>query len=417
MRTTRTAIRLGAGIGALAMSLAAITPVAAQEAAGQAQASEGGVQDIVVTAQRRDQRLQDVGVSVTALGNDKLRELGVVDSRDLVKAAPGVQLESTAGGGVNAFLTIRGISQSDYSANQESPNSIYLDEVYLSSPNAAAFTMYDLQRVEILRGPQGGLRYTHETKDFDSKTYLQEFGVIYDPEILAADFSKATVGALARRSQGLWTGKVQLDYKPTDQTLVYASVSRGAKPGGFNTNLSLAISDDKVPFKSEHLWAYEVGLKTQLLDNHLRVNASGFYYDYTGFQGFALITPQSVVGNYDGYFYGAELEVTAAPVHNLDITVAASYLKTPKLWVSALPDSTSTAMATPRTCSITRGSMAATCTACAVRCAGSHQAIRRSISWPSISTRMTIAFAHKSRCATPMLVVSRAGTGRLPERA
>ena len=115
------------------MGLAAMTPAAAQEAKAEPQAAEGGVQDIVVTAQRRDQRLQDVGVSVTALSNDSLRKLGVVDSRDLVKAAPGVQLESTAGGGVNAFLTIRGISQSDYSANQESPNSIYLDEVYLSS--------------------------------------------------------------------------------------------------------------------------------------------------------------------------------------------------------------------------------------------------------------------------------------------
>jgi iron complex outermembrane receptor protein len=620
MRRSQSIFLRAVSASAFVTAMAVLAPTAAIAADGD-QASEAptnGVQDIVVTAQRRDQRLQDVGVSVTALSNDSLRKLGVVDSRDLVKAAPGVQLESTAGGGVNAFLTIRGISQSDYSANQESPNSIYLDEVYLSSPNAAAFTMYDLQRVEILRGPQGtlfgrassgglasfitarpgktwsgyaevgyasfnnvwaeaavggpisdrvrfrvsgrtesadgwflngmpggkasyekkfagirgqleadltdrltarlsvsydrnpshregayrrvayaydangqpyftpdqpaaltgyvnpykqfnkgdfndygrlsnerfsptlyltydlggatvssisnytkfkfkyeedcdgspldacnfgysqnldqysqelrvngktggltytagayylkidqimpqffkypafsgtpygfsdtnivkqnldswalfgqleykltdklavtgGLRYTHETKDFDSKAYLQEYGVIYDPEILAADFSKATVGALARQSEGLWTGKVQLDYKPTDHTLIYASVSRGAKPGGFNTNLSLAISDDRVPFKSEHLWAYEGGLKTQLLDNHLRVNASGFYYNYSRFQGFALVTPQSVVGNYDGYFYGGELEITAVPAHNLDIGLAASYLKT-----------------------------------------------------------------------------------------
>lgn len=611
--------KLGFGASVIAISLASVAPAFAETTAKDvAAASDDGVPEIVVSAQRRDQNMQDVGVSVTAIDGDALRAQGVVDSRDLVKVAPGVQLESTAGGGVNAFLTIRGISQSDYSANQESPNSIYLDEVYLSSPNAAAFTMYDLQRVEILRGPQGtlfgrassgglasfitarpgntwsgyaevgygrfnnvwaeaavggpisdrvrfrvsgrnegadgwflngapnskasyekkfagirgqleadvtdrltarlsvsydrnpthregayrrvayayaangqpyltpdqapaltgylnpykqfnksdfndygflsnqrfsptlyltydlggatlssisnftnfkfdyeedcdgapidacnfgysqnldqysqelringktggltytagayylkidqtmpqffrypafsgtgfgfsdtnivkqnldswalfgqleyeitdklgltgGLRYTHETKDFDSKSYLQEYGVIYDPEILAADFSKATVGSLARESEGLVTGKVQLDYKPTEHTLVYASVSRGAKPGGFNTNLSLAISNDKVPFKSEHLWAYEGGLKTQLLDNRLRVNASGFYYNYMRFQGFALVTPQSVVGNYDGHFYGGELEITAAPVRNLDMTFAASFLKT-----------------------------------------------------------------------------------------
>jgi iron complex outermembrane receptor protein len=136
------------------------------------------------------------------------------------------------------------------------------------------------------------------------------------------------VGSRARQSEGLWTGKVQVDYKPADHTLVYASVSRGAKPGGFNTNLSLAIPDKLVPFKSENLWAYEGGLKTQMLDNHLRVNASGFYYDYTNFQGFTFITPQSFVGNYSGYFYGGELEVTAVPVKNLDLSLAASYLKT-----------------------------------------------------------------------------------------
>jgi iron complex outermembrane receptor protein len=174
----------------------------------------------------------------------------------------------------------------------------------------------------------GGLRYTHETKDFDSKAYLQEYGVIFDPEILYSDFSRATVGALSRQSEGLVTGKIQLDYKPADNTLLYAGISRGAKPGGFNTNLSLAISDARVPFKSEHLWDYEGGLKTQMLDNRLRVNASVFYYNYSNFQGFALVTPQSLVGNYDGYFYGSELEVTAIPAHNLDITVAGSFLKT-----------------------------------------------------------------------------------------
>jgi iron complex outermembrane receptor protein len=173
-----------------------------------------------------------------------------------------------------------------------------------------------------------GARYTHETKDFDSKAYLQEYFVIYDPEILYSDFSKATVGPLARQSEGLWTGKVQLDYKPNDDTLVYVSVSRGAKPGGFNTNLSLAIPDALVPFKSEHLYAYEGGVKSKFLDNRLRINASAFYYDYSDFQGFTFVTPQSFVGNYDGRFYGGEIEIAAAPSRNLDLRLSASYLST-----------------------------------------------------------------------------------------
>jgi len=96
-----------------------------------------------------------VGVAVTALSRDDLRSYGIVDSKDIVRMVPNVLLDSTASGGVNANLTVRGISQSDFSSNQESPNSMYIDEVYLSSPSAAAFTLYDLDRVEVLRGPQG----------------------------------------------------------------------------------------------------------------------------------------------------------------------------------------------------------------------------------------------------------------------
>ena len=599
------------------MSLATVaSPTSAQDRDNSGSENEG-VGEIIVTAQRRDQNLQDVGVSVTAISGDNLRQLGIVESRELVKAVPGVLLESTAGGGVNAFLTIRGISQSDYSANQESPNSIYLDEIYLSSPNAAAFTMYDLERVEILRGPQGtlfgrassgglasfitakptdtfsghaefgygsynniwadaavsgplsetvrfrisgrsekadgwfenglangkdsyekkflgirgqieadlsenftarvavsldknpkhregayrrvahttvngqpvftpdqpvastgyvnpyskfnksdfndfgflknerlssslyltydlgnasinsitnytkfkfdyeedcdgspvnfcdfgygqnldqysqelringtagdltytgglyylnidqtmpqffrypvysgtaygfhdinivkqkqdswalfgqaeyqlteqlkataGIRYTHERKDFDSKVYLLEYGEFFDPPFLFDDFSKATVGDLAHQSEGLWSGKLQLDYKPNDDALIYVSASRGVKAAGFNTNLSLAVSTAQIPFRSEYLHAYETGAKLDLLDRKLRVNTSAFYYDYNDLQGFSFITPQSFVGNYDGYFYGSELEITAAPSDDLKFSLAGSYLKT-----------------------------------------------------------------------------------------
>ena len=133
------------------------TPERARAANDSDLASAGGLQEIVVTAQRRVQNLQDVGVAVTAINDDMLRSMNVTNSRDLIKAVPGLLMESTGGGGVNANLTVRGVSQGDYSANQESPNSIYLDEVYISSPSEAAFTLYDLSRVEVLRGPQGTL--------------------------------------------------------------------------------------------------------------------------------------------------------------------------------------------------------------------------------------------------------------------
>ena len=131
----------------------------AQVPAGQpaSSAASNKAEDIVVTAQRRSQKLQDVGISVTAVTSAQLRANGVTTSKEIAKIAPGVIFDATAGGNLNANLTIRGVSQSDFSAFQESPNSIYIDDVYLASPGAAAFTFYDLARVEVLRGPQGTL--------------------------------------------------------------------------------------------------------------------------------------------------------------------------------------------------------------------------------------------------------------------
>jgi len=117
----------------------------------------GELQEIVVTAQRREQSLQDVGVSISAVSSEELRDLGITDSRDISKAVPGVLLTGFGSGDVDANLTLRGISQGDVSSFQESPNSLYIDDVYLSSANAAAFQLYDLERVEVLRGPQGTL--------------------------------------------------------------------------------------------------------------------------------------------------------------------------------------------------------------------------------------------------------------------
>lgn len=620
-----------ASLGALAIALYAFPSVASAQDRG----ADLGLTDIVVTAQKREQNLQDVGVSVSALPAEQLAALGITDAKDIAKAVPGVVFDSTAGGGVNANLTVRGVSQSDFSSMQESPNSIYIDEVYLSSPNSAAFALYDLERVEILRGPQGtlfgrassgglasfitkkptkqfegyaevgysrfntfyaeagfggpisdriryrlsgktehgdgwfrnvnpggkdtfekkyygirgqieadltdaltarlsvsydrnpkhregvykaysyyvdpatgqpaplpatldfygtgpgndfagyrdtiadgqkgsfnnvgflsnerfsptlnlqwdvgdatitslsnythfkysynedcdggpvdlcnfplgqnldqwsqelrvngtagaltytaglyylninqmapqafvfpalagtdfafsdfntieqkgesyaafgqleyelsdafkatlGLRYTHDKKAIDSKVYFNELGngysggtgsTVFVPPLLVYDFSPESVGSLATVSDDLWTGKFQIDYKPNDDALIYASVSRGAKGPGFNSNVSGNLTAAETPFGSESLWAYEVGAKLDLLDRHLRFNSSAFYYDYSDFQGFAFNGLQGVVGNYDGYFYGGEVELVAKFGHGLTANLGAAYLK------------------------------------------------------------------------------------------
>jgi iron complex outermembrane receptor protein len=592
-----------------------------------------GLEEVIVTAQRRSQSLQDVGVAVTAISSDAARSLGVFNAKDLSKVAPGVLIDSVAGGSASVNLTIRGVSQSDFSANQESPNSMYIDEIYIASSAAAAVPLYDLDRVEVLRGPQGtlfgrassgglvqfipkkptdefeayidvgygdfdaaylegaiggaisssmrgriavrgsksdgwyenelpggedtfedrffgtrvqlevdlsdqltarfslgydkspehnqgmytpvsayvdangqpaiipkdldvygtgpgndftgyrspygseqkgqfnnvgrfeneritpslyltwegdtfsvnsitnytkfefdynedcdggpldycnfpsaqdldqwsqelrisgttddltwttglyylsvdqdvevafsfpalsgsdfafsdnnlveqdlesyavfgqveytltetlsgtvGLRYTQDDKEFSSQVFFFELGngyfggtgtEVFDPPLLAYDFSTETVGSQAKASEDMWSGKVQLDYRPNEDSLLYAGVSLGAKGPGFNTNVSGNLTNPETPFDSEDLIAYEVGSKMELLDNSLRINTSLFYYDYTDFQGFAFNGLQGVVGNYDGYFKGGEIELTYAPTDSLQMGLGGSYI-------------------------------------------------------------------------------------------
>ncbi|WP_298290663.1 TonB-dependent receptor plug domain-containing protein, partial [Novosphingobium sp.] len=143
-------------VGSLFVS-AGTAQAQASGAVEQPEASQG-LGEIVVTAQRREQNQQDVGVAISTISSDAIRKLGITDSSDISKAVAGVTLNpSIGGGGANANLVVRGVAQTDLSATAESPNSIYIDDIYLSSPNAAGFAVYDLSRIEVLRGPQGTL--------------------------------------------------------------------------------------------------------------------------------------------------------------------------------------------------------------------------------------------------------------------
>ncbi len=114
------------------------------------------MEEIVVVAQKREQNLQDVGVSVTAFSGDQLRQLGFDSAIDLVAQTPGLQVSGAGGGAINSF-SIRGVTQNDFAASQESPVAVYIDEGYVASNTITDFGLYDIERVEVLRGPQGTL--------------------------------------------------------------------------------------------------------------------------------------------------------------------------------------------------------------------------------------------------------------------
>lgn len=112
--------------------------------------------DIVVTANRRAERLQDVPISVTAYDGDYLRENNITNGIDIVARVPGLQVSGGGGGTTNGF-NIRGVTQNAFAASLESPIAVYLDDSYLSVNTIINLSLFDIERVEVLRGPQGTL--------------------------------------------------------------------------------------------------------------------------------------------------------------------------------------------------------------------------------------------------------------------
>jgi iron complex outermembrane receptor protein len=119
-------------------------------------ASSSDLEEIVVTAQKREQNVQDVGISISAISGERLASLGKTDSVQIAAITPGVSISGSSGNQTSQF-SIRGVTQNDFSDHVESPNAVYIDEGYVGFMQAQLFGMFDLDRVEILKGPQGTL--------------------------------------------------------------------------------------------------------------------------------------------------------------------------------------------------------------------------------------------------------------------
>lgn len=114
------------------------------------------VDEIIVTAQRREQASQDVGVSLSVVGGEQLDEKGISVVNDLENAVPNMEVDSQFGGGQPQFR-IRGIGAREYSSNNASTVGIYVDEVAHPYTVTTQGALFDIARMEVLRGPQGTL--------------------------------------------------------------------------------------------------------------------------------------------------------------------------------------------------------------------------------------------------------------------
>ncbi|WP_136163198.1 TonB-dependent receptor [Sphingomonas flavalba] len=179
----------------------------------------------------------------------------------------------------------------------------------------------------------GGIRVTRDDKKFrdaDNASLRSCPGFALPTNCFPAPDGPGIANPYADRyKKTLWSGKFEVDFKPTSNALLYASISRGTKSGGFSNGFYPGgVTTDKLRYGAETNIAYEVGEKLTLLDRRLRLNSAFFYYDYKNFQTFNWEGVGGLLSNHDARAYGGEVEIEAVPVRHLTLSLGGSYLNT-----------------------------------------------------------------------------------------
>lgn len=200
-------------------------------------------------------------------------------------------------------------------------NAVAAQEYLQNAKNWSIFGQveYDLSDKLMLTA---GLRWSQDDKDIDWRV------------IFTDNFNGPTVitssGALAAASPDIdeidyndWAGRIALDYQMTDTTMVFASVNRGIKGGGWSNGIGANITTATFQHKEEVLWSYEVGFKSDF--NTVRLNGTFYYYDYSDYQAFSLAGGAPLVSNSDARAFGGELELFWSPNENWDVVLGGAY--------------------------------------------------------------------------------------------
>lgn len=274
------------GILALLTSLLSAAPASAQEAT----ATSSILEEIVVTAQKREQNLQDVGISITAFGREQLQELNLNNSNELVYLTPGLALGNPGGEGNITALSLRGIGQGDFADHQESPVAVYQDEVYDAYMGATNTTLFDQERVEILRGPQGtlfGRNATGGLVHYISRKPTDEFegyGNISYAEYNHIRFEGAAGGPIADNLQVRVSGFVN-NHDTYVDNIGTGKDGNEADTWAVRGQVLFSPSDNlDILFRLEYYdteitqWYYETAPATSV-----------YYYDYRNYQAFAYV--------------------------------------------------------------------------------------------------------------------------------
>lgn len=216
------------------------------------QAEAGALAEVTVTARRQEESLQEAPVSVTALAGKLLDELNVQDVAQVGEFVPNLSISRQPSSTTAATIMLRGMAQSDTAATAEQAVGLYLDGVYIARLAGAVFDLVDLERVEVLRGPQGtlfGRNTTGGAVQLVSRKPADEFGI--EEKLRYGRFSD-------------WSTRTRLDTGPLFGSPVKATIAylHRERDGYFDNALA---SDDEDPgsFDNDALW---LGLRGEFGD-------------------------------------------------------------------------------------------------------------------------------------------------------
>ena len=240
-------------------------------AAANAPAADGSINKVIVTARRRAELIQDVPGAVTALSGAELEKQAIPDITALTERVPNTTLKASRGTNTTLTAFIRGIGQQDPVAGFEQGVGIYLDDVYLARPQGALTDIYDLERIEVLRGPQGTLygrntiggavkyvtRKLASKPSFDVKATVGNYGekdLVLKGSTPVSDMLRlgATVGTFNRDGFGTNVVNGRENY---NKDVVAGRFSAELTP---NSNLFVRFSADKTVDKSEPKQGYRL---------------------------------------------------------------------------------------------------------------------------------------------------------------
>lgn len=269
---------------ALAVVLLAGTSFAASAAMAQGVAADdNGLEEIIVTAQKRGENLQRTPIAISAIPAATVDLIGISDVRDISALAPNVSISGGTTNATAAVITIRGIpTAADETQGYDSPIGMYLDGVYLARSSAASFEVAEIERIEVLRGPQGTLFGRNTTGG----------AVNFITKLPDDDFSLQVRGGYGNYNQ--WTGRAILNTgKLGDAVSATFSYLHKQRDGVVDNLLEPRNSRDPGGNNTD---AFRVAIKIEPSDNITITNI----FDYTVIDGVAPANQLAAVG--DGVF-------------------------------------------------------------------------------------------------------------------